>query len=78
MEQTKRFISGQRHLAAAMAVAGSVLAATIFLCGSSNALAHDMQHQHGGTDSPVHDAAPPTFIASTAKPFSYGTDISPG
>ena len=66
MEQTKRFISAQRHLAAAMAVAGSVLAATIFLCASSNALAQDMPHHHGAT----HDMAPPTFIASTAKPFS--------
>lgn len=66
MEQTKRFISGQRHLAAAMAVAGSVLAATIFLCGSGNALAQDMPHHHGAT----HDMAPPAFIASTAKPFS--------
>lgn len=77
MEQTMRFIAGQRHVAAAMAVAGSVLAATIFLCSSGNALAQDMQHQqhqqhqHGAeAGSAAHSMAPPTFIASTAKPFS--------
>mgnify|MGYP001116670837 CR=1 FL=1 len=66
MEQTIRVVVGQRHVAAAMAVVGSVLAATIFLCSSGNALAQDMQHHHGG----AHDMAPPAFIASTDKPFS--------
>lgn len=76
MEHTTIFIAGQRHVAAAMAVAGSVLAATIFLCSSGNVLAQDMQnsqhmqHHHATEAAAAHGMAPPAFIASTAKPFS--------
>lgn len=68
-----------RQVAAAALVLSSVLMATIFLCSSGNVMAHDMHAHQSAAAAPQHDMAmskdattqtPPTFIASTAKPFA--------